>query len=334
MIKQKNEKFEQFIKDIFIKSGYNIETCNSSIKEYDFIAIDNELRNNVRKKYYINVNWNFWFPLRDLDITEKNLHFLNLIEKDAYPTIITFQPLKESDKQYLTRKYIKLIVLDISNILYAVYPHKKKFNELLALLPYSVSDIVMKEGKIKLSWSEYSDYSDNTIQNFLECGVGKENSEKFERLCVSLLKDLFADDLTLWEVQKKSNNDLYRFDLMCRIKENSKSFWNIIEDHFNTKYVIFEFKNYSSKITQREVYTTEKYLYNKALRNLAIIISPEGEDDNALWAAKGALRENGKLIIFLSKDDIVKMTNDKNNQGDPTECLQNKLDRMLADLEK
>ena len=52
--------------------------------------------------------------------------------------------------------------------------------------------------------------------------------------------------------------------------------------------MIFEFKNYSEKITQKEIYTTERYLYAKALRSVAIIVSANGYEENAYWAAKGS----------------------------------------------
>ena len=52
--------------------------------------------------------------------------------------------------------------------------------------------------------------------------------------------------------------------------------------------MIFEFKNYSDKITQKEVYTTEKYLYSKALRSVGIVVVANGYDDNAYWAETDA----------------------------------------------
>ncbi|MCR1918941.1 hypothetical protein NSA48_07820 [Frisingicoccus caecimuris] len=73
------------------------------------------------------------------------------------------------------------------------------------------------------------------------------------------MKELFMDDLSIWKKQKKSNADLYRFDLLCKIKDDKVSpFWKFLEDFFNTKYIIFEFKNYKDAITQKEIYTTEK----------------------------------------------------------------------------
>ncbi len=96
----------------------------------------------------------------------------------------------------------------------------------------------------------------------------------------------------------------------------------------------FEFKNYSDKITQKEIYTTERYLYSKALRNVAIIIAKNGFDENSIWAAKGSLRENGKLILPITPDDLKQMLELKSKQEDPSECLLNKIDSFLAELEK
>ena len=157
----------------------------------------------------------------------------------------------------------------------------------------------------------------------------------YEVLCRKLLENVFSDDLALWREQQKSNDDLYRFDLLCRIKDgNQKTFWGILERYFNSKYIIFEFKNYSEKITQKEVYTTEKYLYAKALRSVGIIIAANGYDDNALWAAKGCLRENGKLIILLDTEDLIAMNEMEIDNEGPSGYLLNKLDDLLSELEK
>ena len=160
-------------------------------------------------------------------------------------------------------------------------------------------------------------------------------ARKYEVICRKLLENIFSEDLTLWKEQEKSNKKLYRFDLLCRIKDgNQKTFWSIIEKYFKSKYVIFEFKNYGEPVTQKEIYTTEKYLYAKALRRVEIIISQNGYDENATWAAKGCLRENGKLLVLLTTDDLIKMNNMKENQDDPAEFLLEKLDNILMELEK
>ena len=88
-------------------------------------------------------------------------------------------------------------------------------------------------------------------------------------------------------------------------------------------------------ITQKEIYTTEKYLYAKALRSVAIIVSRKGADENALAAAKGCLRESGKLILCLSDEDLKELLRIKEKDEQPTaEFFEAMLDDLLIHLEK
>jgi hypothetical protein len=111
-------------------------------------------------------------------------------------------------------------------------------------------------------------------------------------------------------------------------------FWNTIVHQFRSRYIIFEFKNYKAKIKQGQIYTTEKYLFGSALRSTAIIISRSGADKNALAAARGALRESGKLMINLSMDDLCNMLNLKDNGDDHNTVLLERVDEMLMKLER
>ena len=86
-------------------------------------------------------------------------------------------------------------------------------------------------------------------------------------------------------------------------------------------------------ITQMEVYTTERYLYKKALRCFAVIIATNGFDDHAEWAAKGVYRESGKLILLLNKNDLISMAQMKIDGSDPSELLLEKIDNLLMKLE-
>ena len=149
------------------------------------------------------------------------------------------------------------------------------------------------------------------------------------------IAECFFDDLALWKEQQNANGELHRFDLLCRIKDgNQKTFWTILERYFNSKYIVFEFKNYNDAVTQKEIYTTEKYLYSKALRSVGIMIAANGYEENARWAAKGCLRENGKLILLLETKDLIEMNRLKEEQEEPSDYLQNKLDELLLELEK
>ena len=165
---------------------------------------------------------------------------------------------------------------------------------------------------------------------------GQEQFQKYESFCTDILQYILGDYLSLWEAQSRTDDGLHRFDLCCKIKSGvNQDFFDTVRQHFNTKYIVFEFKNYSQEITQKEIYTTEKYLYETALRKVAIIISRQGIDNHALQAIKGSLRENGKLILTLSDRDLLKMA-DVKEKGDrePAELLSEMLDNLLVHLEK
>lgn len=328
------------------------------------------------------------------------------------PLVVVSSEVSASLRKELRTANRRTEILDIRDLLYMAAKNRELYDELAALLPYSVSSLMLRTptslsmpGQSTASGNSSSShtgsagygrtdppYSSGTTNNrgsdssgfnfppFSDAisrddpyhitgnhGTGKTNtfqhqvhmqmdsdsselrqtlahwkggkanpSSEYEKLCTKVLQRLFSlDDLSLWLEQAKSNDDLYRFDLICKIKQdNHKDFWETAERHFHSKYIIFEFKNYSGEVTQMEVTTTARYLYTKALRTVAIIVSPNGFSAHAEKAARGALREDGKLILSLTNADLIEMLLGKENGKDPSEYLNKKLDTLLINLEK
>lgn len=329
MDNRKYYMFEETIKKIFTEAEFHIAMeakCNDTI--YDFIA------EKGGKSYCIDIRYSkTMYSPRALANIERL--YLSATSHKMIPILTTAFKIKEREKEYYKKSFPDLILLDIANLLFAVKDRIKLRNELISELSFTIDDIEPQEGFIKLNILQHDDYVNSLIAELISCESGKQMFRKYEEICYEILKYIFSDDLALWKEQQKSNKDLYRFDLLCRIKEdNRRDFWAILEKHFNSKYVIFEFKNYQEPITQKEIYTTEKYLYSKALRGVGIIISANGYDKNAYWASKGCLRENGKLIILLKSSDLKEMCEMKLNLKDPSDYLLNILDELLLDLEK
>lgn len=82
------------------------------------------------------------------------------------------------------------------------------------------------------------------------------------------------------------------------------------------------------------MYTTDKYLYLKALRGVAILVSYKGTSTNANKTIRSTLRENGKLILSISNLDLHEMLDIKMNKGIPADSLYKKFDELLINLEK
>ena len=249
--------------------------------------------------------------------------------------MIISRTIEESLRQQYKNEYPDLIILDIANLLFIARNDQNTYDRVVSNLPEVVSDVEPKEPEINLSWHANDDTYQSIINNFESCKEGNEGAFRFEDICTDALKYAFAEDLLLWKTQNRTADGLFRFDLICRIKEgNQKPFWKTMEQFFLTKYIVFEFKNYKEKVTQSIVFSTEKYLYPKALRTVGLIISASGADEHAVAAAKGVFRETGKLMLLLDKEDLRKMCEMKNNEDDPSNFLMDKLDCLLCELEK
>ena len=70
------------------------------------------------------------------------------------------------------------------------------------------------------------------------------------------------------------------------------------------------------------------------MRGTAFIVSRKGANENPLKAARGALRESGKLIICLSLDDIFDMLALRDRGDEVYSPVSRILDGMLTKIER
>lgn len=333
-------EYEKIIKEIFVSCGYsavcsfdNYESTNCIDKGYDIVADGFGNRLAIEVKFSKNIN----IPRSLLIDASRKIVFM--AERDNRIPVIVFVGLV--DDKYKAQLDKSIVLLDIRNLLFLIEDNSELKSKLISLLSYSVEDIELVEPDKNLFPPQESSafIGDSLIKkliNKFNNWVPLDNSStEYEDLCYDALNAMFYNELTLWDKQKKSNAGLFRFDLICKIKDGAnKEFWNMLQTYFSTKYIIFEFKNYKEQISQKEVFTTEKYLYAKGLRNVAVLISANGTDENADKAIRGTLRENGKVIISLSNQDIIKMLRCVMDDTSASDYLGTKLDQLLVDLEK
>lgn len=262
---------------------------------------------------------------------------LSKLKESGVPVLVTTTEFSDETKKMVFDSY-GVYIWDIANLLWLFSDFPDIKNEFISFLEHSTENIEPQAPDIEIRQSPTAQKPTelDLKERLLKIAPGVEQFQDYESLCTEILKYVLGDYLTLWEAQEPSNDGLYRVDLCCKIKNGAnQDFFDTIKHYFNTKYIVFEFKNHKGKITQKEIYTTEKYLYEKALRKVAIIISRFGADDHAQKAAKGALRENGKLILCLSDNSLIEMIDIK-TRGDqePAEFMGALLDDILVHLEK
>lgn len=258
--------------------------------------------------------------------------------------IIINIPMDEESK----KKFTNVEILSLENLLYLCNNDETLKSTLINSLTFSTEQIFPQKPSKKVLELLGGNFNvdDNKIDEnkfFYKLNTivpGKTGSTKYENFCEEFIKTVFSDYITNIKGQKKNNRDLYRFDIIASLKTNLKSFWKLIYDKYNSNFILFECKNHSEKIGQDEIYTTERYLYNNALRNVAIIFSRKGINSNGNIARQGILKEHGKLIIVLDDEDLIKLERIYNDyQFDkslpsPSDYLLDKVMEFLMDLDK
>ena len=162
--------------------------------------------------------------------------------------------------------------------------------------------------------------------------LGKSGWQAYERICADILKYLFPNDLYGWYKQKRTDDGLNRYDLICRIRPTTETdFWKFLIEHLNSRYVVFEFKNYRGKISQGQILTTEKYLLERGLRRVAIIFSRKGAAKDAVKMTQGAMREQGKLMIVVDDRLLCEMLHMRENGKDPSDLLFELTDNFFCE---
>ncbi len=146
---------------------------------------------------------------------------------------------------------------------------------------------------------------------------GKDDAKQYEIICLDIIDYLFSQSLLEAQTQCRSEDGLNIFDIVYRVNP-SHAFWETLTRDFRARVIVFECKNYGDEIGPGQVYTTERYMSTKALRSICFLLSRKGPNEHARLAAAGAMRDSGKLMIFLSDGDLERMISAKDVQNAKT----------------
>lgn len=265
--------------------------------------------------------------------------FYKLLKKEKKFGIIVILDKVPKEYKRLIKEEYNIDIYDISNILYLIHDDENLQNEFNSIIDFPLDSITPQEVDIKINAKKIIEKIQNVEDDYIEqlsnIKAGREDAKKYEQLLEKIIKKVFSNELMLFRTQSRTEDGLNIFDMICKIKNGlTDDFFSIIEKFYGTKYVLFELKNYESVIKQGQICTTEKYLFEAALRKVAIIITRHGIDENGKKLANGILRESGKLIIVLDDNDVKEMFRLYRRGEKATYVLTKKLDEILTTLEK
>lgn len=350
---QLENQFQYFIEELLKKLRFiNLEKeralkTKKGIMRVDFIIHNNEKEIIVETKDYRSKFVESTIINRAIEQLDYYKSILQEENKNDIEAILIMNCYVSEKIKESTYNEKKILILDISNLIYLSQKNEELMKNLIESIQYNIYDIVPKEPiKMELLKLQKKENISNSIENEIDSakkfiqrlenikyGNKEKNDKEYEKLCVQIIRYLFETEFTRILEQNSTEDKMFRMDLVCGLKGTSE-FWKILIQHYNTRFVVFEFKNYKEEIDQNLIYITEKYLYNAVLRNVAIIVSRKGFSYNAHKAAIGVLTENGKLIIEIKDDDLITMLRMKADGQDASDYLLNILEEYLISISK
>ncbi len=322
------DKIISFAEKVFRYSSYDV--IDEQSEDYDFLVKKQDITYGVMVKNKITNN-----QISKLDKLKDE-------EKQFIPLMFVLDDIEKESKELLTQKY-NVEIIDISNIIYIIQGNSELMNELKEILDYSLNGIEKNEPNIRIEIENEEIHTKGLMDYVKELqGIkpGKKDWYKYQKFCVNLIKEMFNDDLDSWGEQEKTQEGSFIFDLIARVKYRKKEeyddFFNMVENSLQSKYIVFEFKNYVEKIGKEEIISTESYLYEKALRKMAIIITRKGANESAKKEIRRCVRSYGKTIIVIDEMDLINMITlwKEDDDINPSIILQEKLNNLYIHLEQ
>lgn len=177
----------------------------------------------------------------------------------------------------------------------------------------------------------------DTIVHFINqlnsCHPGRNPSDwkNFEDICTSILKEAFAPQLKDPKIQARTWSGMERRDTLFSLR-GTKGQWEEIRREFSANFLLFEFKNYTDKITQEEVNQTRNYL-KETIGRLGIIISRKGPDQNAQKMRNSIYWQEKKVVLFFNDEQLIELLKLKQIGQDPIELIQDSIDEFYISIE-
>lgn len=316
-------------------SDYNMRADLFAEKDNEYMVIEVKYYRNLHNSKAIVDN-----ALKRILMYQRLLSQKVENKKSSFVLVMPCEIEDQVQKEILEQHNI--VIWDINNLIYMCRDNKELLNLLMRCIPFSSHSL---EEKKPLDESEETsqvvieETQPSMIEKFQKmldkCNPGREDQadKQYENVCTEIIKYLFETEFYKVSEQYRTGDEMFRMDLLCSLKGTTE-FWQFLINFYRTKFVVFEYKNYSDYISQNLVYTTEKYLFPVALRNVAFIISRKGFAPNAEKAAIGCLRENGKLIVSLNDEDLVTMIAMKENGEEPSDFLLDRVEQFLMSVSK
>ncbi|WP_329405694.1 restriction endonuclease [Nocardia vinacea] len=178
-------------------------------------------------------------------------------------------------------------------------------------------------------------FADRVAADLATIPPGYQGWKLFEKEAARILTEIFLPDLDPPDTQVRTDDGLDIMDAIYPIPY-AHSLWSALRSEFKTRFVVAEFKNHADPIGQREVESICQCMLPKAFRMFGLLVSRSDPGNSAVAARRRAWMDpdfgHGKMIVFLSDEDLIQMAQRKDDGRDPYQVIDDKLSAFLLTL--
>jgi hypothetical protein len=171
-------------------------------------------------------------------------------------------------------------------------------------------------------------------QRLEKCPRGIDGWRQFEDTCIDILKFLFVPPLREPFIQARTYSGIDRRDAVFPNRNmNVVNNWGHLYRELGARMVLFEFKNYDrEEIGKEETNQTRSYL-TQPMGRLALMCCSRLPNHPAHIKRNSIFSEEGKVILFLTKEHLVEMLFIKERGEDPSDLIMDLLERFYLQHE-
>jgi hypothetical protein len=166
------------------------------------------------------------------------------------------------------------------------------------------------------------------------CPAGMAGWREFENVCIDTLKYLFVPPLKEPIIQPRTYSGIDRRDAVFPNRNiEAVNNWGHLYKELNARMILFEFKNYDKEsIGKEETNQTRNYL-TKPMGRLGIICCNRIPNNSAHIKRNSIFSEEGKVILFLTPNNLKEMLFIKERGEDPSDLILDMVERFYLQHE-
>jgi HJR/Mrr/RecB family endonuclease len=320
--------FENLVYDLLIAEKLQVtRQPGSKDHGFDFLAyFYNVLPGNIVSKQKWVVEAKFY---KNSKLSVKSIVQFYGIAKlsDAHAILfVTNSDLTNAAKDFITNRIedINVLVWDATILSDLLAKHDNIQNK------YFTTHLISKDATVKIFDTELTKIN-KMISNLKDCPEGKEGWKDYENICIDILNYLFVPPLIEPKIQSRTESGLDIRDALYPNRCDHTN-WQIIRNDYDAKYILVEFKNYStekegSEINKEVVNQARNYL-KQTIGRIAFICSKKKPNNSGIEAQNQAFIEDNKLILFLSNEHLIEMLMRKYRNEEPLDIIIDLIDEF------